>query len=84
MVALSITGLFRTLLIIVGAFVVLRFLGQLMLAKRAAAEQKDREEQQRRFEKERSEQQRNLGRTKIVNQGNVQGTIQDIDFEEID
>jgi len=46
----SITGLFRTVLIILGAFVLLRFLGQLMMAKRNMEEERKINERQRAFE----------------------------------
>ena len=53
--ALSITGLFRTLLIIVGAFILLRFLGQLLNAKRNMEAERKMAEQDRLFEKEKRE-----------------------------
>ena len=61
----SISGLFRTVLILIGAFVLLRFLGQLMMAKRNMKEEKKINYRQREFEKERSQKLRNFGKVNI-------------------
>lgn len=84
MIALSVTGLVRTLLILIGAFVLLRFIGQVLRARRDMEAEKERQEQERRFELERKEKQRNLGKTSILDKPNSNSTIQDVDFEEID
>ena len=60
MVTASVTGLFRTILIIVGAFVLLRFIGQLMNAKRNVDEERDLNDRQRKFESERKKSSENL------------------------
>lgn len=84
MIALSITGLVRTLLILIGAFVLLRFIGQVLRARRDMEAEKERQAQERHFELERKEKQRNLGKTSILNKPNSNSTIQDVDFEEIE
>ena len=80
----SVTGLFRTLLIIVGAIVLLRFLGQLMNAKRNMEEERQMNESQRKFNEEKARKKKNLGKTNIVNRGSNSGEIEDVDFEEVD
>lgn len=81
----SITGLFKTLLIIIGVFVVVRFLGQLMIAKRNMEEERQLNQRQRNFDKERKEKFKNFGRTKIVEKSGVSGDrVEDVDYEELE
>jgi uncharacterized membrane protein YhiD involved in acid resistance len=81
----SITGLFRTLLILIGAFVLLRFIGQLMNAKRNMDEEHSLNKQQRDFENERKAKQQNLGKTSVLSKTqNTESTAEDIDFKEVD
>ncbi len=61
----SITGLFRTVLIILGAFVLLRFLGQLMMAKRNMEEERRLNRNKRNFEDERAQKLKNFGKVTI-------------------
>ena len=81
---LSITGLFRTLLILIGAFVLIRFLGQLMNAKRNMEAERRANEQDRLFAKEKAKKQQKMGKTEILKNEQLKGAIQDVDFEEID
>jgi len=81
---LSITGLFRTLLILIGAFVLLRFLGQLMNAKRNMEAERRANEQDRLFAKEKAQKQKKMGKTEILTSNQPKGSVQDVDFEEID
>lgn len=83
MLTLSITGLFKTLLILIGAFVVLRFFGQLMIAKRNLAEEKEMKEREKRFEREKRDKERTLGKTQVLRGGNPKEDVQDVDFEEM-
>ena len=84
----SISGLFRTVLIILGAFVLLRFLGQLMMAKRNMEEERKINERQRAFDKERSQKLRNFGKVNILARNKRKTGIfdqaEDVDYEEID
>lgn len=84
----SITGLFRTVLIILGAFVLLRFLGQLMMAKRNMEEERKINERQREFDKERSQKLRNFGKVNILTKSKrktgISHQAEDADYEEID
>lgn len=82
MVEASFTGLIRTLLIIVGVFVVLRFLGQLMNAKRNMEEERKMNEQARKLNKERENKQRDLGKTNVL-KGQGPSDVEDVDYEEL-
>lgn len=85
MVEASFTGLIRTVLIIVGVFVVLRFLGQFMNAKRNVAEQDQMKKRENNLKSERERTARNFGKTSILKNGKrASGDIEDVDFEEID
>lgn len=91
MVEASVTGIFKTLLIIAGAFVLLRFIGRLMVAKRNLDEERQLNERQRKTEKERQEKIRNFGRTTIIGNSSSNkkssrdsGNVVDVDFEEIE
>lgn len=83
MITASVTGLVRTLLIIVGVFVVIRFLGQLMSAKRNIEEERQFKDQQNQFEEAKKKTSKNIGKTRIVNRTDS-GNVEDVDFEEVD
>ena len=81
----SITGLFRTLLILIGAFVLLRFIGQLMNAKRNIDGERVLNKQQQNFEKERKSKQQNLGKTNILGKSERStDAAEDVDYKEVD
>ncbi|MEY4604278.1 MAG: hypothetical protein RIT43_1570 [Bacteroidota bacterium] len=86
-VTASITGLFKTFLIILGAIVLLRFLGQLMMAKRNMEEERKLNKQKREFEQERATKLRNFGKISILKSNrNNSGPFpeaEETDFEEI-
>lgn len=82
MVVASITGLFRTILIIIGVFVLLRFLGQVLRAKRNMEEERSLLANQRKFEEEKQKSAQNLGRTKIIRDSGSR-PAEDVDFEEV-
>jgi uncharacterized protein YacL len=79
----SITGVFRMVLMIVGAIVLLRFFGQLMNAKRNMEEERSLNQKQRKFDSEKKEKLKNFGKTKIVDVKVNNKEIEDVDFEEI-
>lgn len=81
---LSITGLFRTLLILIGAFVLIRFLGQLMNAKRNMETERRANEEDRLFEKEKLQKQKKMGKTEVLKNKPQHESVQDVDYEEID
>lgn len=84
MVLLSVTGLFRTLLIIIGVFVLLRFIGQLMQAKRNVEAECRDNHARRESDRARHESQRNFGKTTISKIGKSKYRDEDYtDFEEL-
>lgn len=81
----SVVGLFKMLLIIIGALVVVRFYGQLVNAKRNIAEEKDMNASKKQFDKEKKRKTSNLGKTSILGKSGTKGSdVEDVDFEEID
>ncbi len=81
----SITGGIRMILIIVGVLVVLRFVGQIMIAKRNLAEEKDLDRRKKAQDVEAKRKKRNLGRTQILGKRRSSNDgIEDVDFEEVD
>ena len=89
MLILSIIGLLRMLLLIVGAFTLIRFLGKLMIAKRDLDAQKLVRKHNEAIDKERRQKLKDFGRVtvKSPNTNNSSKTSSDsaeyTDFEEI-
>jgi hypothetical protein len=87
LVTASITGLFKTILIILGAFVLLRFLGQVMMAKRNMEEERRLNRNKRNFEDERAQKLKNFGKVTISGlsgKGRKEHTdAEDAEYEEI-
>lgn len=85
----SIVGIFKTVLLILGAFVLLRFLGQLMIAKRNMEEERMLNKKHRDVEAERNQKLKNFGKTSVLNANKKSPTkkegdfIQDVDYEEM-
>ena len=83
----SVSGFFRTILIIIGAIVAVRFLGQLMIAKRNMEEERSMNERQRKFEQERSEKLKKFGKISILGGSKKKTTnteftdVVDVDYE---
>ncbi len=88
-VAASISGIFRTVLIIIGAIVLLRFLGQLMIAKRNMEAERILNKNQREGEAERQRKMKSFGKTTILSgsskhkESKSHPDIMDVDYEEI-
>lgn len=86
LVEASFTGLVKTLLMIIGAMVLLRFLGRVMIAKRNLEEERQLLKKQREFEKDRSYQTKNAGKVSILSKQKSKSTtnsVIDVDFEEL-
>lgn len=85
MVLLSITGLFRTVLIIIGVFVLLRFLGKLMIAKRNLEENERTLRAQRESEEMIANARKNYGQTTLSKPGlgGASSKADFADYEEI-
>jgi uncharacterized protein YacL len=80
----SIPGLFRTIIIIIGVLVLLRFLGQLMNSKRNMDAERRMNEDNRKAEKEKEEKKRNLGKTNVLKENRSGQNVEDVDFDEVD
>lgn len=78
---LSITGAVRMILMIIAVFVVLRFVGRLMTAKRNLSEEKRLQAQQEAYKKAKDVSKRREGKVHIVN---GPANAEDVDFEEVD
>jgi hypothetical protein len=85
----SIPNAFRTILVIIGAIVLLRFIGQWMYAKRNMEEERRLNKQQREFQEERNQKLKNFGKVNVfarnsTKANNLKGNVEDVDFEEVD
>lgn len=80
---LSITGVFKMILMIIGGLVLLRFVGQLIIAKRNMEEERRLNKEERKFQTERKEKLKTFGKTKIIKKSEVSSNIQDVDYEEV-
>jgi len=84
MIILSITGLIKMVLIILGVMLVLKVIGQFMIAKRNLEEEKELLKQQRISEKMAADAQKNFGKTTVSKIDNSTKNNSDyVDFEEI-
>lgn len=71
----------RTVLIIIGVLVIVRFIGKLMNAKRNLGEQERHNRQREAYRREKEETQKNLGKVTIL-RGRKEA--EDVDYEEVD
>lgn len=78
----SLTGFFKTVLIIIGAFVLLRFLGQLAIAKRNMDAEKEAAQREKDLLRERNRKMKDVGKVSIQ-KSKPKGDVQDVDYEEI-
>lgn len=78
----SVSGLLKTVLMILGALVLLRFLGRVMIAKRNLDQERVDLAREKEFVKERNEKLKNFGKVS-VSKSNPKGDVQDVDYEEI-
>lgn len=83
LVEASITGVVRTILIIIGVLVVLRFIGQLMQAKKNMEEERALNERDRKLRNEKERKRNNLGKTNLLRKDD-RVDAEDVDFKEID
>ena len=81
-VTASVSGVLKTILMLLGAMVVLKYLGQLMVAKRNFAEQNRYREEQNNIQKQKAHFERNKGKISILR--NVSSkNVKDVDYEEV-
>ena len=76
----SVTGLIKTTLIIIGAMVVLKFIGQLIRAKRNVSAQNRLKAEEQERDRIRIQYEKNQGKTSIVNR--PISNVEDVDFIE--
>lgn len=82
LVEASITGVVRTILIIIGVLVVLRFIGQLMQAKKNMEEERALNERDRKLRNEKERKRNNLGQTNLLRKDD-RVDAEDVDFKEV-
>lgn len=80
----SVTGLIRTVLIIIGVLVVLRLIGRIMIARRAMDEENRRKRADKAFEKERQHKIKNFGKVRISDSKRSSSDEDYVDYEEVD
>jgi hypothetical protein len=78
---LSITGLLKMILMIIGALVVLRFIGQIMQAKRNLAEENKLKERDRLYQKQKSFVEKNKGKVHLSQKSHTNVHVEDADYE---
>tara|TARA_B100000508_G_scaffold140609_1_gene142333 strand:- start:18744 stop:18992 length:249 start_codon:yes stop_codon:yes gene_type:complete len=81
MILLSLTGTVRMILIIIAVFVIVRFIGKLMIAKRNMDEQRRFNQNNDQFRKAKEESEKEKGRVKVVDRYR---DAEDVDYEEVD
>jgi len=81
---LTIVGALKMVLMLIGGFIVLRFVGQLMSAKRNMEHERQLNEESRRFEKEKAEKLKTFGKTTVLKDKAKTTNTQDADFEIIE
>tara|TARA_B110000093_G_scaffold12759_1_gene11975 strand:+ start:283 stop:546 length:264 start_codon:yes stop_codon:yes gene_type:complete len=81
----SVTGLFKMLLILLGAFVVIRIFAQWSNSKNIQVQKKQEKDSRKRFEKEKHLKRQSLGKIRVIGKdASNQNDIQDVDFEEVE
>ncbi len=83
MVILSVTGVVRTLLIIIGIIVLMRLIGKVMIAKRNMEEHEKTKRQNRHSDEMVEDAKKNYGRTTITKIGKSAKTDDFAEYEEI-
>lgn len=86
MVEASITGFFRTLIILIGVYALLRFFGRILVAKRNLAQELEMKKHEEAVKNEKKRAQEIYGKTKIVSpsaKNKTNESIEDIDFTEL-
>lgn len=81
----SITGAVKMILMIIGVLVVLRFVGQLMNAKKNMEEERELNRRQRALEEEARKKKKYFGRTRVLDKNSKNsGNVEDVHYEEVD
>jgi hypothetical protein len=82
MTILVITDAVKTIMMIIGFFVILRFFKTAFATKHAAASIKSFDEKKKQAEREKAEALKNTGRISIIKDGKMDN-VEDADFEEV-
>lgn len=82
MLQASIPGLIKTILIIIGAIVAIRFLGQMMNAKRNIEEEKELLRKSEKLKKEEAQARKDFGKVEIIKNPSSPKGKQDDKFDE--
>jgi hypothetical protein len=80
----SIVGAFRMIAIFIGVFVLVRFLGQLMNAKRNMADQEEDRINRQNLKYAREQTKKNFGKTRVLGKKDRASDIEDVDFQEVE
>lgn len=83
MMILSVSGVLKMIVMIIGGLVILRFIGQLLIAKRNMEEERRINTAARKFREEKERKLKTFGKTKIIKDNEVNGGVQDVDYEEV-
>ena len=80
----SVTGLVRTILIIIGVFFLLRLLGRVLTAKREMDKENARRREEKSFDQERNSKLKNFGKTTLSKPPKSNLKEDYVDYEEVD
>lgn len=81
MILLSVTGTVRMILIIIAVFVIVRFIGRLMIAKRNLDEERNFNQNNDQYRKAKEQSEREKGKIKVVDRFR---DAEDVDYEEVE
>ena len=81
MILLSLTGTVRMILIIIAVFVIIRFIGKLMIAKRNVDEERRYNQNNEQFRRAKEQSEREKGKVKVVDRYR---DAEDADYEEVE
>ena len=88
MVVASVTGVFKMILMIIGGLVLLRFIGQLLIAKRNLEEERSFLRHKKEADELKRKTFKNFGKTSIMPFNNTKSkkstsTVEDVDYEDL-
>jgi ABC-type transport system involved in Fe-S cluster assembly fused permease/ATPase subunit len=82
----SITGLFKTIFIIIGVVVFFRFIGRLMIVKRQMEAERKMNAESNKTQKERAQKLKNFGKVSVISKEDKRkpnySKVEDVNYEE--
>jgi flagellar biosynthesis/type III secretory pathway M-ring protein FliF/YscJ len=81
MMLLSITGTVRMILILVAVFVIVRFIGRILIANRNSKEERDFNQNNSRYQQEKQRSEEEKGKVEVVDRYR---DAEDVDFKEVE